>query len=146
MKHDDRSRAQHHNAQDRQWLATLQQAFESALSEPATDNSRCPPTLRVLSASDSGTRIEIELRYRAGVRYCCAEWMCHFPVHRRSWWQNVRETLRAITDRDPPPMSVHVFGVVEHGALLTTMADIGMPIESRAYGYDTGVSRETDAR
>lgn len=120
----------------------MQHAFESAQGEPGPGR----PEVTVLSVSRSGARLEVEVRYRAGREYCCAESVCHLPLYCKRWWARFRESIREASEREPPPVSVVVYGVVEDGALLATMPSLGISARSKAYSYRAGVEREKDAR
>jgi hypothetical protein len=123
------------------WLAHLTAAFRDACADR---HGREAPIITVLAANDGGIRLEVELRFRSGRRYCCTESQCHLGASRR-WWQKVREHLRDVSDRDPPPISLSVTGVVEPGALFESHRSLGMPEASDAYTYAAQV-REIEAR
>lgn len=91
-----------------------------------------------------GTRFEIELRFQAGTSYCCAEPGCFLPTYSRAWWTRLREALRDHCDREPPPFTMIVHGVVESGAVLESLASLGMPTHSAVYRH--GPVREREAR
>jgi hypothetical protein len=81
-------------------------------------NSACiRPEICLLDVNSSGNRFDIELRFRTEGRYCCCEPSCHVPTTDLSWWKTFRSHIREVSDRDPPPMVIHVAGVVEPGAL-----------------------------
>jgi hypothetical protein len=124
------------------WARSVQQALEESLGEPRPGK----PLVRVLGVSEAGTHIEIELRFVSGVRYCCAEPECHLGLGERSWWAQLRSRLRDSTDRDPPPLSLPVRGVVEDGAVLESLQAVGLPARSPGYVFAYGPIREQDAR
>jgi hypothetical protein len=124
------------------WLSCTAEALRDACGErPGFDT----PVLTVLSANEGGTRLEVELRFREGERYCCAEAICHLGAGSQRWWQNVREYLRTVSDREPPPLSLAVSGVVEYGALLDSQHAPGFCEVCEAYTYTAHVL-ERDAR
>jgi hypothetical protein len=123
----------------------LQLALDTAMGEP-TNTELSTPHVNVIAVSRTGMRAEIEIRFRAGERYCCAEPGCFMPTFSRDWWCRLRESLRASAGREPPPMVIKVLGVVEEGALLQVLQLLGLPEASCAYNYEHGPCRERDAR
>lgn len=107
---------------------------------------RAMPRATLLSVSPGGTRFELELRFQSGKSYCCAEPGCFLPTHSRAWWMRLREALRDHCDRDPPPFTMVVHGVVESGAVLESLESCGLPVQSAAYAYRHGPLHERDAR
>jgi hypothetical protein len=96
--------------------------------------------------SPTGLRAEIEIRFRAGEQYCCAEPGCFMSTFSREWWSRLRDSLRASAGREPRPMVIKIVGVVEEGALLRANQSFGLPEASRAYSYEHGPCRERDAK
>lgn len=73
-------RAEHHFKEDREWLEALSHALNETLGEPVVAG-RSRPVVTVLSVNESGNVFEVELRFRANRRYCCAEPCCFMPCH-----------------------------------------------------------------
>ena len=86
------------------------------LNDDKTPISQVRPRVQVLSVSNAGNRIEIELRFLAGERYSSAEPGAFLPAYSRKWWQDLRADARDVSDREPPPLSIVVHGVIEPGA------------------------------
>lgn len=150
MGQSGRSRDQHHGERDRLWLEALQYALElpppddGESGHRALPPGRSRPRVRVLDVSDSGHRVQIELRFLSGERYCCAEPGCFLGTYDPAWWNGVRVRLKQVSDRDPPPMSLAIVGVVEEGAEFESHRGL-LPLASPAYAYTDGPVREADA-
>ncbi|MBX3359581.1 MAG: hypothetical protein KF745_14275 [Phycisphaeraceae bacterium] len=145
MAQSPRSRSQRHYQKDLEWARALQSAIERYFFD-STRPDRALPRAQVISVSPSGNRFELELRFQSGTTYCCAEPGCFLPTFCRSWWKQLRETLLELSDRDPPPLSLVLHGVVEHGACLQDRQVFGLPVKSRAYTYKHGPLRERNAK
>lgn len=109
------------------WLQTLQHAFDAFPETPANPDHAWPE-VRVLAASNRGNRLELELRFRSGTLYCCAEPGCFLPDHDPAWWAAIRARIHERIDRDPPPFIITVRGIVEDGARLAVNAQLGLPV------------------
>jgi hypothetical protein len=144
MAQSQRKRAQSHYATDRAWAEAVQHAIEFAMGEPVSPKL-AKPRPQLLSISPRGTKIELELRFLAGKRYCCAEWGCFLPAFDKRWWTRLREGLQESTERIPPPLTLLVHGVVEEGAGLRVLKCIGLSMLSEAYSYRSEPLRERDA-
>lgn len=141
MSQSRRQRVRNQQAKDLDWAETLQSALDEMM-RPPNKKGMVAPQLRVLAISPTGARIEVEMRFLAGKRYCCCEPGCHLPTFSREWWRCLREALRNSTEREPPPMEMTLFGVIEEGALFSlTNHSRG----SRAFSYEDGPWRERDA-
>lgn len=144
MAHSSRRRAQHHFASDHAWARAFQEALDTTIGAPR-DAALARPLISIIAVSQNGLKIEIGLRFERGSRYCCAEPGCFIPSFDRQWWSRVREHLRAVTEREPPPMTLEINGIVEDGALLRVLAGLGLPEESSGYSYRHGPCREREA-
>src|SRR5262245_54093873 len=138
-----RRRARHHFAQDHRWCDALLHALEESTGTPK-DARLTKPTIRLLSVNASGNRMEIEMRFRSGETYCCAELGCHVATHDAEWWKSFRSCISRMTDRDPPPMTLTIYGVIDAGARLLSSASLGLPIVSSAYTVVHGPNHERD--
>ena len=47
----------------------------------------------------------------------------------------MRDALAEVSDRMPPPLTIRIYGVIEAGARLSFLADVGLPKVSEAYTY-----------
>ncbi len=130
---------EHHES----WAAALQHALDSVLPEPVVPN-RSRPQARIIAVNPAGTSFEIELRFKAGRTYCCIEPGCFLSTYSRAWWDSFRAALREVSDREPPPLSITIHGVVEAGAILD--ARIPATVESETHTYRDGPFREHDSR
>lgn len=121
-------RAEGHCKADREWFGALSHALNESLGE-TTVAGRSRPAVTLLSVSDSGNAFEVELRFKADRRYCCAEPGCFMPCH-AAWWARFRESLAEVTEREPPPMSITIHGIVEEGAELVSTLQVGGQLRS----------------
>jgi hypothetical protein len=119
-------------------MSLAERMVEAVKSRWRDDRGLSSPALRVVGVD--GARIELELRFRAGERYCCGEPGCYLGAD-RVWWKNVRRYL----GEDAPGGSVVLWvrGVVEDGALFVNLGSLGLPERSGAYEYEHQV-READ--
>jgi len=113
------------------WPELVVEAMRQQMREPGRTG---PPTLRVLGANEAGTWIEVEMRFRAGVRYCCAEVPCH--AGGGTWWERLRADLAEVSDRVPPRLTLKVHAVIEEGSLFVNLTAIGLPERSKAYSFE----------
>jgi hypothetical protein len=113
------------------WPEMVVEAMRQQMREPGRTH---PPTLRVLGANEAGTWIEVEMRFRADVRYCCAETACH--AGGEMWWERLRADLAEVSERVPPRMSVKIHAVIEEGALLANLTALGLSERSTAYSFE----------
>ncbi len=88
-------------------------------------------------AEQAGARIDITLVFKRGARYCCAEPGCHLGLFRRARWAKLRRCLEEAMIELPIPMTIHVRGVVESGALLDSLKPLGMEAATSSYEYET---------
>lgn len=138
-------RAQGHFECDQAWRDALQHAIECAM-EGATPSKSAKPKIAILALSPRGNRIELELRFRTGETYCCAEPGCFLATYERKWWRTARESLLEATEREPQLLSITVHGIVEEGASLLWRKECNLPTQSPAYSYQHGPLRERDAK
>lgn len=96
MTRSAQRRCQHHCLRDRRWREALEYALLAIGNSPYP---RQWPAIRVLSMSDSGAGVQIELRFRAGERYCCGEPRCYLATYDAAWWHKLRAHLREVGDR-----------------------------------------------
>lgn len=120
-----------------EWLNALQHAMDAE-----RDLCVSPPLMQVISVSPRGNRFEIELRFQRGKTYCCAESCCFLNTFLDAWWTGFRSALAERTDRDPPPLTMLVHGVVEEGALLRDLLYFRPSMASQAYSYRSEPYRE----
>lgn len=102
--------------------------------------------MRLLSVSDGGTHLEIELRFEAGKSYCCVEPTCHLPAFDLAWWTKLRGVLAAHSDRVPPPFTLVVLCVIEADARIRSHKALGLEESAAAAIFRYGPIREQDAR
>jgi hypothetical protein len=145
MPHTAVRRRQHHFKQDRRWLQALDYALQETLGLPR-ESGPAFPDVRMLSVSNSGTHFEVELRFRPGETYCCCEPEDFLATWGAWWWRTFRAHLAEVSDREPPPMSVTVFGAIENGARFEVYVPFGLPRESEAFTYRNEPAHERDAR
>jgi hypothetical protein len=119
-------------------MSFAERMVEAVRSRWRDDRGLSSPALRVVGVD--GARIELELRFRAGERYCCAELGCYLGGE-RAWWEGVRRYLGE--DAPRRSMVLWVRGVVEDGALFVNLGSLGLPERSGAYEYEHQV-READ--
>ncbi len=145
MSQSRRKRSQHHFAKDSEWAQLWKHSIASAIGEPSRPDISVP-LISMLSMSPTGTQVELEFRFRASERYCCAYPYCYISPNCGQWWQRIRESLRESSDRDPPPLSITVLSVVEEGALLEEAGMFGGLETVRASSDIYGPWHEADAK
>jgi hypothetical protein len=108
----------------------LTEAFKGLLAQ---DRNR--PDLWLSAQMESGkeTRIDLVLTFKAGCRYCCGEPGCYLWPFKPEFWLRLRKALAEAGVAEPCfPMTLHVKGVVEEGAIFTSEP----MLISRASEYD----------
>ena len=115
-----------------QLIADLQRAFDRMRGTSKYGFAIPHPV--VLMVSDGGSRCTIEMRFRAGERYCCAEPGCYLQTWSRAWWNQFHEQQSRNSSGAPQLAMLEIRGVVEAGALLHAHRS-GGPIASNAYSY-----------
>lgn len=118
-----------------EWRNALQFALDSLLDGDDLHNPGCVwPNARLLNVSNSGCELEVELRFLSGQRYSCIEPGDFISGSSTSWWQKFRQALAEVSDRQPPPMSIRIYGVVEAGALTdTSTSPTPKPLNALSY-------------
>jgi hypothetical protein len=82
-------------------------------------------------------RIDLVMTFKSGSRYCCAEPGCHLSAFQAAFWTRLRLRLVEAGIADPPfPLTLHVKGIVEDGAILETLATLGVAEASPSYQYE----------
>jgi hypothetical protein len=77
--------------------------------------------VEVTNLSSDGCDFDLTLTFKAGVRYCCFQALCHVPLNpssKNAWFGKIRERLKATGNENVPTMTIrrlHV--VVEQGAI-----------------------------
>jgi hypothetical protein len=104
------------------------------------------PEVRVIGVSQSGNRVEIELRFRSGKVCSAIEPGDFLGTYCSHWWQRLREHLGEVTDRTPPPMTLTVHGVIEPGVLVEGDDAARTPQQTATFCYRHRLSDECDAR
>lgn len=81
-------------------------------------------------------RIDVTLTFKRDSRYCCAEPGCHLGLSKESQWFRLRKHVEEAGIAIPFPMTIHVMGVVEEGALLDVLSQSGVMAASRGFDYE----------
>jgi hypothetical protein len=73
--------------------------------------------VEVDNLSSDGSKFDLDLTFKSGVRYCCVEYGCHIPLHGSGksfadWFNEVRERLSAAGFVNLPPITVKKLHVV----------------------------------
>lgn len=132
------------NDDDMVWRNALQYALEQMLRGQTPYGTSWPIPL-VIAVSDSGAAFEVELRFQHDKRYCCCEPGCFLAAYDAKWWRKFRALLKDVDDRDPPPFSIAIHGVVEAGAKMLEHKMLGFEETSKASSYTHGPTLERDA-
>lgn len=93
--------------------------------------------LDVENVAPDGSRCDLILTFRSGVRYCCIQFGCHLgDIDAPEYWSSLREAMdRHGLGPIPLPILRRVRVVVEEGALV----DVGDRVRpSKAIGYEEG--------
>jgi hypothetical protein len=141
MNRQPRNTGKQHDEQALQWRDALDLSLVDSCGVPC-DVRNSSPDVRLLAWSEEGNQIDVELRFRTGVWYCCAEWGCHLHVYRPNWWLRLRDALEEKVARRPPSMSITIYAMVEEGAMLRCLETVGVSPLSKAYTYSHGPIRE----
>ncbi|MCA9287493.1 MAG: hypothetical protein KDA05_02845, partial [Phycisphaerales bacterium] len=83
---------------------------------PAADEPR-HPVVTVIDVCERGASIDLEVRFRAGLMYCCTDTECHLPRRSPAWWSRLRGALADVSDRVPPRLRIRTGVVVEAGSM-----------------------------
>jgi hypothetical protein len=104
--------------------------------------------VQVDDISQDGSKFNLILTFKSGLRYCCMEHGCHIPLYGSNtdagWFDEVRERLRIAGIKNLPPLAVrklHV--VVEQGAFSGNDPDSSYCYESRLE-YSCGPFQEAE--
>lgn len=116
------------------WRDTLQHALDATPMRPA-EPGLALPTFTVLSVSACGGGVEAELRFHAGLTYCCMEHGCYVAAYDPKWWRRLRLNLAQLADREPPRMSLRVRTTVEPGARFLNLGNLNLAAE-RGYVFE----------
>lgn len=90
--------------------------------------------ITVVDAASDLSVIRVDLRFRAGFTYCCAEPLCHLSTDRTML--RFRDLARKRRMQLPEAIAIHWHFYVEAGAILTDLAAFGLSPESKGYDFE----------
>lgn len=91
--------------------------------------------IRAKLESEDPAIIALTLTFLKDSVYCCFESGCHVGAMCPAWWCELRKRLERFGIVDLPfPVTVRLFGIVEHGARMTALGD-AFAINNAKYTY-----------